>query len=108
MQSVEDLATLNKQHINKHLLKDLRNWAHPKWGVRERDYQMKHGGTCNKLPYSPNLLLRLPRCSAFLLLLIWTQAFQQKKTRTKALGEEMEVVGTGRPISNNKSKGKTS
>ena len=43
MQSVEDLETLNKQHDNKQLLKVLPNWAHPKWGVRVRDHQTKHG-----------------------------------------------------------------
>ena len=48
MQTVEDLETLNKQHDNKQLLKILTNWAHPKWGVRVRDYQTKHGD--NKFP----------------------------------------------------------
>ena len=48
MQTVEDLETLNKQHDNKQLLKVLPNWAHPKWGVRVRDYQTKHGD--NKFP----------------------------------------------------------
>ena len=48
MQSVEDLETLNKQHDNKQLLKVLPNWAHPKWGVRVRDYQTMHGD--NKFP----------------------------------------------------------
>ena len=43
MQSVEDLETLNKEHDNKQLLKVLPKWAHPKWGVRVRDYQTKHG-----------------------------------------------------------------
>ncbi|XP_020617947.1 uncharacterized protein LOC110055866 [Orbicella faveolata] len=48
MQSVEDLETLNKQHDNKQLLRVLPNWAHPKWGVRVRGYQTKHGD--NKFP----------------------------------------------------------
>ena len=48
MQSVEDLETLNKQHDNKQLLKVLPNWAHPKWGVKVRDYQTKYGE--NKFP----------------------------------------------------------
>ena len=43
MRSVEDLETLNKQHDNKQLLKVLPSWAHPKWGVKVRDYQTKHG-----------------------------------------------------------------
>ena len=43
MQTVEDLETLNKQHDNKRLLNVLPNWAHPKWGVRVRDYLTKHG-----------------------------------------------------------------
>lgn len=48
MQSEEDLETLNTQHDNKQLFKVLPNWAHPKWGVRVRDYQTKHGD--NKFP----------------------------------------------------------
>ena len=48
VQSVEDLETLNKQHDNRQLLKVLPNCAHPKWGVRVRDYQTKHGD--NKFP----------------------------------------------------------
>ena len=43
MRCVEDLETLNKQHDNKQLLKVLPGWALPKWGVRVRDYQIKHG-----------------------------------------------------------------
>ena len=54
MQSVEDLETLNKQHDNKQLLKDLPNWAHPKRGVRVRDYQTTHGD--NKFPQFPKLV----------------------------------------------------
>lgn len=99
MQSEEDLETLNTQHDNKQLFKVLPNWAHPKWGVRVRDYQTKHGD--NKFPHSWNLLnlsLRLLRCNACLFLLTWTQAFQQEKTRTEASGEEMEVVGTRKQI----------
>lgn len=48
MQSIEDLETLNKQHGNKQLLRVLPSWAHPKWGVRVRDHQLKHGD--NKFP----------------------------------------------------------
>ena len=48
MRSVEDLETINKQHDNKQFVKVLPSWAHPKWGVRVRDYQMKHGD--NKFP----------------------------------------------------------
>ena len=43
MQSIEDLQTLGKQHENKKMLKTLPTWAHPKWGVKVREYQVKHG-----------------------------------------------------------------
>lgn len=48
MRSIEDLETLNKQHDNKQLVKVLPSWAHPKWGVRVRDHQLKNGD--NKFP----------------------------------------------------------
>ena len=43
MRCIEDLETLNKQHDNKQLLNVLPGWALPKWGIRVRDYQTKHG-----------------------------------------------------------------
>ena len=43
--SVEDLETLNKESDNKKLVKILPGWAHPKWGTKVRDYQLKHGDT---------------------------------------------------------------
>ena len=45
MHSVEDLETLNKESDNKKLVKILPGWAHPKWGTKVRDYQLKHGDT---------------------------------------------------------------
>ena len=48
MRLIEDLETLNKQHDNKQLVKVLPSWAHPKWGVRGRDHQLKNGD--NRFP----------------------------------------------------------
>ena len=45
MHSVEDLETLNKESDNKKLVNILPSWAHPKWGTKVRDYQLKHGDT---------------------------------------------------------------
>ena len=43
MQSVDHLETLDKQHDNKQLIKVLPSWIQPKWGVKVREYQVKHG-----------------------------------------------------------------
>ena len=51
MQSVKDLETLNKESDNEKLLKILPSWAHPKWGIKVRDYQDKYGDT--KFPPFP-------------------------------------------------------
>ena len=48
MHSVEDLETLNKESDNKKLVRILPGWAHPKWGTKVHDYQLKYGDT--KLP----------------------------------------------------------
>ena len=45
MHSVEDLETLNKESGNQKLVKILPAWAHPKWGTKVQDYQLKHGDT---------------------------------------------------------------
>ena len=38
-----DLETLNTQHENRMLVSVLPSWAHPKWGSRVRDCQLKNG-----------------------------------------------------------------
>ena len=45
MHSVEDLETLNNESDNKKLARILPGWAHPKWGTKVRDYQLKYGDT---------------------------------------------------------------